>query len=224
MREVDRVMVEDLGISLLQMMENAGRATATRARSMLGGTVAGQPVTVLAGPGGNGGGGMVAARRLAVWGARVTVVLSHPPSELSSAAAHQCATLHKLGIDTSVGPVTLTGTALIIDALIGYSLRGAPRGAAAEVIHAANDAPAQVLSLDVPSGMDSDTGAAHHPCITATSTLTLALPKTGLLTPAAAPVVGELFVADISVPASVYESFGLAVGALFAAADIVPVR
>jgi NAD(P)H-hydrate epimerase len=194
MREVDRIMVEDLGISLLQMMENAGRATATRARVMVGGSGAGQPVTVLAGPGGNGGGGMAAARKLAVWGAQVTVVLSHAPAELSEAAAQQWAILDKIGVDIS------TGSALIVDALIGSSLRGAPRGAVAELIHAANNTPAPVLSLDVPSGLDSDTGAAHRPCIAASSTLTLALPKAGLLTPAAAAIVGELFVADILRP------------------------
>ncbi len=70
MREVDRVMVEELGIELQQMMENAGRALARRARVMLGGDAAGQRVTVLAGSGGNGGGGMVAARRLSIWGLR----------------------------------------------------------------------------------------------------------------------------------------------------------
>ncbi len=69
MREVDRMMVEDLGIQLLQMMENAGRALAHRARVMLGGEAVGRRVTVLAGSGGNGGGGLVAGRRLALWGA-----------------------------------------------------------------------------------------------------------------------------------------------------------
>lgn len=221
MREVDRIMVEDIGISLLQMMENAGRATATLAREMLGSGMTGQPITVLAGRGGNGGGGMATARRLALWGAEVTVVLSHPPSDLTAAAYHQWAILDKIGVPTTTELIPLTDSALILDTLIGYSLNGPPRGNAAALIQAANNAPAQILSLDVPSGMHSDTGERYDPCITATATLTLALPKSGLLAQTAAATVGKLFVADISVPDSVYARLGLTVDGLFAAADIV---
>jgi len=78
MREVDRLMMEEFQIGLLQMMENAGRALAVRARQVLGGDVRGAHVVVLAGRGGNGGGGLTAARRLSIWGADVSVILSGP--------------------------------------------------------------------------------------------------------------------------------------------------
>src|SRR5215467_10182978 len=76
MREVDRIMVEELGISLVRMMENAGRSLAQVARELLGGDTAGRSILVLAGPGGNGGGGLVAARHLSAAGANVAVALS----------------------------------------------------------------------------------------------------------------------------------------------------
>jgi hypothetical protein len=99
MREVDRIMVEDLGIELVQMMENAGRALASRARAMLCGDAEGQQVTVLAGPGGNGAGGMVAARRLAIWGTDVTVVLSQR-GELLTGVPAQLSILRRVGVPT----------------------------------------------------------------------------------------------------------------------------
>jgi NAD(P)H-hydrate epimerase len=76
MPEVDRTMVDDLGTSLVRMMENAGRSLAQVARELLGDRAAGRSVTVLAGPGGNGGGGLVAARHLNSAGAKVAVALS----------------------------------------------------------------------------------------------------------------------------------------------------
>src|SRR5712692_2879077 len=75
MREVDRLMIEELHIELLQMMENLVRALAEQARRLVGGDVRGAQVVVLAGPGGNGGGGLTAGRRLLIWGADVTVIL-----------------------------------------------------------------------------------------------------------------------------------------------------
>src|SRR5690348_3974749 len=139
MREVDRFMVEDLGISLLQMMENAGRALAELTRIHLGG-VRRRRVVVLAGRGGNGGGGMAAARRLAVWGAEVRVVLAHPEKDLDGAPAHQLASLRTMGV-----PVHRPAEALslvheadvVLDALLGYSLEGLPREPEAGLIRAA---------------------------------------------------------------------------------------
>lgn len=112
---------------------------------------------------------------------------------------------------------------LVIDALIGYGLGGAPRGAAAALIRAANEQAAPVLSLDLPSGLDATTGEAYEPTIRASATLTLALPKTGLLAPGAAEWTGELYLADIGIPAEVYREpgLGLEVGPLFARQEIL---
>ncbi|MFN2506089.1 MAG: NAD(P)H-hydrate epimerase [Acidimicrobiales bacterium] len=212
MREVDRAMVEDLGIELLQMMENAGRSLAEVALRRF----APSRVTVLAGRGGNGGGGLAAARHLANRGAGVTVVLSHPPEEMSPAARRQLDIISRMGVHTSDEPLPAD---LIVDALIGYSLRGDPRSRARALIEWATGAGTPVLSLDTPSGLDVDTGRASQPCVRAGATLTLALPKPGLV--GGSPLVGDLYLADISVPAIVYERLGLQVPRLFGEGPIV---
>jgi NAD(P)H-hydrate epimerase len=214
MREVDRIMVEDLDIKLVQMMENAGRNLAQLALLRF------RPgeVIVLAGPGGNGGGGLVAARHLANRGVDVRVVLSQPADDFSGVPAHQLAILRSMEIPPQPGATT--DVDLIVDALIGYSLRGDPRGKTRDLIDWANESKAPVLSLDTPSGLNVTTGEAATPCVEATATMTLALPKVGLLE---APEVGELWLADISVPPSVYRAFDLEVGNLFEEDTIVRV-
>jgi NAD(P)H-hydrate epimerase len=223
MREVDRVMVEELHIELLQMMENAGRALAEHARRHLGGDARGRRVIVLAGRGGNGGGGLAAARRLSIWGAQVAVVLAQRPGEMRGVPAQQLAILERLGVDSAADHDALPSAELLLDALVGYSLRGAPRGRVAELIRAANASRVPMIALDIPSGLDPDTGEPRDPTIHATSTLTLALPKTGLLAPHARAWVGDLYLADISVPDVVYRGLGLTVDPIFARGDIVPV-
>ena len=100
-------------------------------------------------------------------------------------------------------------------------LSGPPLGPAARLITAANAHSAPVLAVDLPSGLDARTGAPYDPCIQANATLTLALPKTGLLAPAARPVIGELAMADIGIPAEVYDRIGVRVGPVFAERSIV---
>jgi NAD(P)H-hydrate epimerase len=126
-------------------------------------------------------------------------------------------------IETAGGEVNLPSADLIIDALIGYGLTGAPRGTPAELISAANKHDAPVLALDVPSGVDTTTGVAYRPSVRATATLTLALPKEGLGRDPARNRVGELYLADISVPPGLYSRppLSLDVGPIFAREDII---
>ncbi len=224
MIEVDRAMIEDYGILLMQMMEHAGRHLAHLARiRLLDGDPRGRRVIVLAGTGDNGGGALVAARRLHMWGARVTVVLTKEMSAYSEVPAHQLAIALRLGLQVvGADQVARLGPAdALLDGVIGYSLSGPPRGAAAELIRWANAQEAPVLALDTPSGLDAGSGAVYMPAIAATATLTLALPKVGLLTPEAAPFVGELYLADIGVPPQLYAGLGLEVGPIFAQDEIV---
>lgn len=201
MLEVDRIMVEDLHIALIQMMENAGRNLALLALRRF----APRAVTVLAGPGGNGGGGLVAARHLANHAVDVSVVLSGS-DRMGEVPRHQLDVVERMGIAVTEEP---PASALIIDAILGYSLRGDPRGRTADLIRWSLDQAAPVCSLDTPSGLDVTTGEPRTPCVRATATLTLALPKVGL---ARAPsYVGELYLADISVPTFVYGGLGLRV-------------
>ncbi|MEO1058568.1 MAG: NAD(P)H-hydrate epimerase [Actinomycetota bacterium] len=198
MVEVDRLMIEQYRIELIQMMENAGRALAEIVA--LGGP---SSVAVLVGKGGNGGGGLVAARHLANIGLDVRVVLGHPAAALTPVPTHQLDIVDRLAI-----PVTDSAAAVdadvVVDALVGYSLRGGLRGAAAGLVEAI-PASARVVSLDVPSGLDATTGQVDGVVVRPDATVTLCLPKRGLRAPES---TGELFLADISVPPRVTERVG----------------
>lgn len=225
MVEVDRLMVEDMGIQLIQMMENAGRALAALARERyFNDDPRGKRVLVLAGKRGNGGGGMAAARRLYGWGAEVKVFLTHAPQDFSGVPAQQLRILQKLkSVECSyIRDVwEFPHGDLILDALIGYSLQGAPYGEAARLIRRTADQSAPVLSLDVPSGIEAGTGVLHQPHIQADATLTLALPKEGLLKSETRPSVGELYLADIGIPPEVYQTVGIPVGPIYAQGEIL---
>jgi NAD(P)H-hydrate epimerase len=226
MIEVDRAMIEDYKIELIQMMENAGRNLAHLAQSrFLDGDPRGKRVLVLAGTGGNGGGVLVCARRLHNYGAAVQVITTKPDEVFTAVPAHQLAILHRMNVPVKTAVILSLAPPpdLIIDGLIGYSLQGAPRGATREMIRWANRQDAPILALDVPSGVDTTTGAVFDPAIRATATMTLALPKRGLRAAGVKTHVGELYLADISVPPELYAqpALGLTVGPLFAASDIV---
>ena len=228
MREVDRAMVDDFKISLVQMMENAGRNLADLARQkFLDGNPTGRKVVVLAGTGGNGGGSLVCARWLHNQGAGVTVYVTRPDDEFTAVPAHQLEILRR--IQVPVSPAHQLNTAdqhdLIIDGIIGYSLQGAPQGPAADMIIWANNQPAPTLALDTPSGLDTTTGTTSNPTIKATATMTLALPKQGLRAPGAELHVGELYLADIGVPPSLYAGarLGFDVGNIFARGGVLRV-
>jgi NAD(P)H-hydrate epimerase len=219
MREVDRIAVEEVGMLLEQMMENAGRSLAAVARHMLGGSAAGKRVEVLAGPGGNGGGGLVAARHLAAAGAVVSVTLERRPAELPQVPARQHALARAAGVPVAhVGPPE--GEAqLVVDSLLGYGQSGPPRGATVGLIDWTSGR--RVLALDAPSGLELASGSLHEPYVRAEATLTLALPKQGLRAAAAREAVGQLLLADISVPSAVYARLGLEFGSPFLRGAIV---
>ncbi len=221
MIEVDRLMIEEYGITLLQMMENAGRNLAEQARRMLGDLNA-HRIVVLCGAANNGGGGMVAARHLHNRGAQVQVKLASDRAALKEVPAHQYRILQVLGLCRDDDP-DLAQADLIIDALIGYGLSGNPRGVIAEWIERANQSARPILALDTPSGLDTTTGVPGSPCIRATATMTLALPKTGLLAPQARAFVGDLYLADISVPPELYRRLGFNAELLFADDTIIRV-
>jgi NAD(P)H-hydrate epimerase len=226
MIEVDRAMMEDFRIDLVRMMENAGRNLAHLARvRFLDSDPRGRRVTVLAGTGGNGGGALVCARRLHNYGALVSVLVTGAEGDLAPVTDQQMDILHRMRVPVARASMAAGADSLdlIIDGVIGYSLRGAPQAAAGDLIRWANEQGAPVLSLDVPSGVDMATGAVHDPAIRATATLTLALPKEGLQAAGVGDQVGEPYLADISVPPSLYAGPGLAlqVGNLFAEGDII---
>ncbi len=233
MVEVDRAMIEDYHIELIQMMENAGRNLAHLARMrFLDGDPREKRVLVLAGGGGNGGGALVAARRLHNWGGNVTVALGQTPAAMTPMPAKQLDILQRMAVNGSKAPAAVRELAdlaresqfeIILDGLIGYSLRGAPVGLIGHLIRLANECEAPILSLDTPSGIDTTSGTIYAPVIKAAATMTLALPKEGLRANGVAQYVGELYLADISVPPGLYGKSPLNkdVGMLFATDDII---
>jgi NAD(P)H-hydrate epimerase len=198
MVEIDRIMIEDLDIGLIQMMENAGR---NLARAVLD-AFSPETVVVAAGSGGNGGGGMVAARHLANAGVGVTVATSRTHHELRGVPARQLGILQRMGVPISSD---IAAADVAIDALVGYSLKGPPRGPVLELVDQLGSFDGPVVSLDTPSGLDVTTGRAPGAAVSAELTMTLALPKVGLRD---TTEVGELLLADISVPREVTRRYG----------------
>jgi len=204
MRAVDRVAVEEIGLDLRRMMEHAGRGLAEAVLDIRSSDRSDIPIAVLAGNGGNGGGGLACARHLANRDLPVRVALDRHPASFDGVTAEQLRILEATDVPIeSPGGETGADAAfdgLVVDALIGYGLTGAPRGAAAELIEAAGDAAETVVSLDVPSGTNATNGDAPGVAVEPDHTVTLALPKTGL-----AAVDGDLRLVDLSIPATVYD-------------------
>jgi NAD(P)H-hydrate epimerase len=220
MREIDRIAVEETGPNLFQMMENAGRNLAHHALERLGPTDGRAHVVVLAGSGGNGGGGICAARHLANRNVDVSLVLADP-NRLSDVPAYQ----RKVFASTSGREIEAAALGrdradLIVDALIGYGLRSGPHGRAAELIAWANQNRAPIVALDIPSGLNATTGERPGVCIRAQTTLTLALPKVGLV----GDTVGDLWLADIGIPRATFERAGVSYAHPFGRDDRVRLR
>lgn len=215
MAEVDRLATGPYGIDLLQMMELAGRALARTVEDILASR---RRITVAVGGGGNGGGAMVAARRLAGLGFEVQVVLDRESARLTGSGAHQAAALEAIGVHPSTALPADVGD-VIIDGLIGYGLTDAPAGRASELIGWIENTGVPVVALDVPSGVDATTGEAPGGCVKADITVTLALPKSGLIDNDNA---GRLLVADIAIPPVLWrQHFDIDISGLFWDVDVV---
>lgn len=204
MVEVDRLMVEELGISLFQMMENSGSTIARIARTKYLAEGDTGTINVVAGPGGNGGGALVAGRRLAALGLDVNVCLSRPEQDFSPVASHQLQALRNSG-KVTIGQDLLPDALVSIDGVIGYSLKGEPQGRSAELIDQLNEVSGPVVSVDVPSGFSVFDQALTTRFVKAAATATLAANKVGLDSPALEAAVGELYLCDISVPRSLLD-------------------
>ncbi len=228
MIEVDRLMMEEYHIDLIQMMENAGRCLAILTKErFFDGDVQGKKIVVLAGTGGNGGGALVAARRLHSWGANVEIFTVASEESFTLIPKHQLTILKHIGIPVKLGKYMpdLNTSDAILDGVIGYSLSGNPYGFAANMINWANKQEIPVIALDTPSGLDLTTGTLYDPIIKASATLTLAMPKKGLFNEDARQVVGELYLGDISVPFELYQekTLGLKPANVFRYSDIVKI-
>lgn len=224
MAEIDRVAVEELGISIEMLMENAARQVALACRAVLG-SVEARRIVCLAGTGNNGGDALAAARRLHAWGADVRCVATAARDRLhGDLNKRQHDILGRIGIAVAgVEAAHLDGADLIVDGLLGYSVRGAPRGDTELLIREADRSRVPIVAIDLPSGLDPDSGTPLGVAIRAAVTVTLALPKAGLLRTASTNLVGELLLADIGIPPRAYERFGIDARRCFVDGDLVRV-
>lgn len=231
MAEADRITVEELFIGVELLMENASRQIAVAARAYLGGSVSGKAIVGLIGSGNNGADTAGALRHLAGWGATVRGECATPPERWRETNRLQLDRLLTATNDARVAtvrdasrgdPPRLDGD-LVLDGLLGYSARGAPRDSLARTIDAANAGPAPILAVDIPSGIDPDTGATPGSAIRARVTVTLAIPKTGVLAPIGRDFVGALVLADIGIPPLALARVGVDAKRVFEKGDLLRV-
>ncbi|HHX94919.1 MAG TPA: NAD(P)H-hydrate dehydratase [Clostridia bacterium] len=213
MRSLDTAASSEYGIPSLILMENAGRAVAEKAVEYFGGCVDSRRILIFSGKGNNGGDGFVAARHLANKGADVKVFLLYPREEILGDALVNLEILEKLGVVISpVGPrdiqrvkIALIYADLVIDAIFGTGFKGKAKGTPASVIGAINESSTSVIAVDLPSGLEADSGQVKGPCIRASFTCTSGLPKPGLYLYPGVEYCGEIEVANISLPAGLIE-------------------
>ncbi len=202
------------GVPVLQLMENAGLAVAQEAWLLLG-ELAARRIVVLAGPGNNGGDGLVAARHLREWGAEVSVYLlkrrdEKDPVFAPLAEAEAPATTAEEDAKQGYKRLEelLGGADLVIDALLGTGRARAIEGALAETLDRLRTArgrtlPPRLLAVDLPTGLDADTGAADPRCVAADATVALGWSKVGLHVLPGAQLAGRVEVVEIGIPKGV---------------------
>ncbi|NQT23924.1 NAD(P)H-hydrate dehydratase [candidate division KSB1 bacterium] len=211
MREADRLTIEEFGISGLVLMENAGLAVVDEVEIHL----EENPddfILILCGKGNNGGDGMVAARHLANQGIPISVALIGQSDALKGDARIQYDILQKMKvpvheIQTLEELEPFSDADCIVDALLGTGIFGPVTGLMGEVIEWINQSGARVIAVDLPSGIQSDTGACAGNCVLADVTVTMAALKRGLAFHPGRDLAGEIVIADISMPDTVFDSF-----------------
>jgi len=213
MRSIDKRAIEGLGIPGLTLMENAGKGVVSVLRAVAG-DLRGKSFAAICGKGNNGGDGFVVARLLFERGAHVKAYLLGAKTETSPDASANLeryvsiggplAELTESNLFCELAPF-LKKSHFVVDAIYGTGFKGAASGLAGRTIELVNTSGVPVLSTDVPSGLDCDTGAAAGPCIKARATATLALLKRGLVFFPGRDFTGDVYVVDIGIPAECVE-------------------
>lgn len=206
LRQVDRTAVDELGIPGLLLMENAARGVV----EVLSAVRKNGKIVILCGPGNNGGDGLAVARLLSAINIPSEVWLISAGKNLSHDAAANLSFLQKAGIAVSQAPdirltsvlSSLDDSDWIVDAMLGTGTQGIARSPFSEVIFEANRSKAARLAVDVPSGMDCDTGQAAGPCIHAEMTVTFVARKKGFDNPQSQQFTGRVVVKPIGIPGS----------------------
>jgi len=219
MIKVDDLAVKKYKLHIKQMMENAGRNPARFIASEL----KPKKVVSLYGKGNNGGDALCAARHLRIYGHDVIIVPAFQ-GKGTEEVENQLSILREMGINPENSIPELEKGDVIIDGLLGYNIRGNPIGRYANLIRNVNDLKNDgilIVSYDLPSGMNPNTGKTLDPCVIADYTMTLALPKTGLKNN---KIAGKLFLVNIGIPNELYENeLGIKIPNYFKDGDVVEV-
>jgi hydroxyethylthiazole kinase-like uncharacterized protein yjeF len=197
-KELDRLAAERFGVAVDWLMEAAGWQLAR---------FCDRPTAVVCGVGNNGGDGLAAARHLHRWG-RLAGVSCIDPLRLGTEARLELEALRRSGIRLAQEP-DFDGAEIVLDSIFGTGVSRPPTGRFAEWVVAINNSERRVVSVDVPSGLDADSGVAYAPCVHANATVTFSLPKQGLLAGDGPRLAGEVWVADIGVPFEAFHEVGV---------------
>jgi len=213
MRELDRLTIEEVGIPSIVLMENAGRGVfdviRKRFASALGGGIA-----VVCGRGNNGGDGFVVARYALLAAHTVRVFTTAPDDDYRGEAATNLSILRHLGIVATEIRIpdglrslqeSLASSAVVVDALLGTGLAGDVREPFASIIDVINDSSGPVVAVDIPSGLDANTGETLGRAVRADVTATLGYAKKGFYVSRGQMHTGEIEVIDIGIPDLLYE-------------------
>lgn len=206
MRELDRATIQDRGVPGLTLMENAGKAVADAA-AWLASRQRRRPIAVICGHGNNGGDGFVAARHLKEKGYAVSVFLAADEAQVAGDAKANFSRLRETGLEVAEvkdpDPVgkACRGASVVVDALLGTGLTGKVRGLPGKLIETINECGAPVLAVDVPSGLDADSGEPLGLAVRAVETVTMGLPKLGLFLYPGMNYAGRVKVVSIGFPA-----------------------
>lgn len=204
MAKVDRTTIDDVKIPGVVLMENAGQGVVREIVELLE-DAHGKTILVFCGKGNNGGDGYVIARHLHNFGAEVSVFLAGKKDAIKGDAKINLTILENMGMDvheiSSIEQIQeFHRVDLVVDALLGTGVTGPVTGFFGELIEAMNSYDAPIVAVDLPSGMETDTGAVHGACVDADLTVTMAHLKAGLLFSPAQDFAGDIVIADIGVP------------------------
>lgn len=200
MAQVDKLAAEGFNLQIRQMMELAAFQMARLIRHTS--NIKAKPILILAGKGNNGADAVASARILANWGAKPTIIV---PKQINSHSQHHLNLAKSIKIPIYHSLQLIKQPAILIDGLLGYSIKGKVRQPYKSQIEYINGLNIPVYSFDLPSGLDPDDGSIHGLAVKATHTLTLAYPKKGLFTKSAKKYIGQLYLADIGIPSAVYQ-------------------
>ena len=213
MKLLDSAAINEYGIPGVVLMENAGRRVVEVVRQVLG-DVRGKVVTIFCGKGNNGGDGLVVARHLLNMGTEIKLMLLANVDEIKGDARINLEIWRKMGQKIyaihhgdgiNIVRLVLMNTDLIVDAIYGTGFHGKMNDKLGRIVEVLNGSGKQIVAVDIPSGLNADTGKAGGPCIQATHTVTFGLPKLGLILETGSDLAGELHIADISIPPVVVE-------------------